>query len=267
MSQNRMTPKLWGMLLVLSCCWGGSFLFVEVALREIPPFTVVFLRVGLAAAVLYLLILARGYRMPRAGGIWISFFIMGLLNNFLPHSLIVWGQTQLTSGEASILNATTPIFTVLLAHFLTHDERLVFRKILGVLLGFAGVYFLMLPELQQGFSFRGLGQMAVICSSILYSLAGIFGKRFRGMPPLVSATGMLTCSSLTMLPVIMLVDSPWTLEISALSWLAVLWLSVIGTSVAYLLYFRVLSEAGSNQCAAGDVNYSSHGASAGGLGA
>ena len=108
----------------------------------------------------------------------ISFFIMGLLNNFLPHSLIVWGQTQLTSGEASILNATTPIFTVLLAHFLTHDERLVFRKI-PACCSASPESILMLPELQQGFSFRGLGQMAVICSSILYSLAGIFGKRFR----------------------------------------------------------------------------------------
>jgi drug/metabolite transporter (DMT)-like permease len=145
---------------------------------------------------------------------------------------------------ASILNATTPIFTVLLAHFLTSDERLTTKKITGVLIGFIGVYLMMKPELTDGFSWRGLGQAAVLVAAISYSFAAIFGKRFKDMPAVVNSAGMLICSSIIMLPLVIFVDSPWSVRPSLEALSAVLGIAVISTAIAYLLYFHLLATAG-----------------------
>jgi drug/metabolite transporter (DMT)-like permease len=169
---------------------------------------------------------------------------MGALNNAIPFSLIVWRQTHIESGAASILNATTPIFTVLLAHILTSDERLTIRKFLGVLLAFLGVYFMMKPELTDGFSWRGLGQFAVLGAAVSYSLAGIFGKRFKHTSPVVSSAGMLIGSSVMMFPIAAMVDWPWPLNPSLDAVAAVLGIAIISTAAAYLLYFKILAAAG-----------------------
>ena len=176
---NSMKPSEWAMLVLLSVFWGGSFFFVEIALRGFQPFAIVCLRVVLAAIILTGVVYLGGQRLPSSPGVWGAYLVMGALNNAIPFSLIVWGQTHVDSGVASILNATTPIFTVLLAHFLTADERLTFRKMLGVFLGFTGVYIMLQPELNNGFSWRGLGQVAVLGAALSYSFAGIFGKRFK----------------------------------------------------------------------------------------
>jgi len=141
-----MKPTEWGMLILLSVFWGGSFFFVEIALRGFQPFLIVFLRVTLAASILLGVVYLRGLRMPSSLKIWAAYFVIGALNNVIPFSLIVWGQTHIDGGVASILNATTPIFTVLLAHFLTSDEHLTLPKLVGVLIGFFGVYIMMSPE-------------------------------------------------------------------------------------------------------------------------
>src|SRR6185312_3798826 len=135
----RMGPFEWTLLLVLSVLWGGSFFFAKLAVAELPPFTIVLGRVGLAALALNLLVRATGHRMPGDRGSWAAFFAMGTLNNLIPFSLIVWAQTQIASGLAAILNGATPLFTVLLAHWLTADERLTWNRLLGVVLGLAGV--------------------------------------------------------------------------------------------------------------------------------
>jgi drug/metabolite transporter (DMT)-like permease len=157
-----MKPSEWAMLVLLSVFWGGSFFFVEIALRSFQPFTIVFLRVVLAALILVGVVHLSGQRMPSSARVWGAYVVMGALNNAIPFSLIVWGQTQIDSGVASILNGTAPIFTVLLAHFMTDDERLTIRKMLGVFIGFLGVYIMMQPELKDGFSWRGLGLIAVL---------------------------------------------------------------------------------------------------------
>ena len=169
---------------------------------------------------------------------------MGLIYNALPFCLIVWGQTRIESGVASILNATTPIFTVLLAHFLTSDERLTIPKILGVLVGFIGVYLMMMPELDNGFGWRGLGQVAVLGAAISYSFSGIFGKRFKHIPAVVNSAGMLLCSSIMMLPLAVIIDAPWSIQPSFEAVSAVLGIAVISTVAAYLLYFHLLAAAG-----------------------
>jgi drug/metabolite transporter (DMT)-like permease len=166
-----------------------------------------------------------------------------LLNNAIPFSLIVWGQTRIESGVASILNATTPIFTVLLAHFLTSDERLTAPKIMGVVVGFIGDYLMMKPELTNGFSWRGLGQAAVLGAAVSYSFTGIF-KRFKNIPAVVNAAGMLLCASIIMLPLAIIIDAPGSIRPSIEALSAVLAIAVISTAAAYLVYFHLLTAAG-----------------------
>jgi len=232
------------MLILLSIFWGGSFFFVEIALRDFQPFTLVFLRVTLAALILTGVVYISGQRMPDSFKIWGAFLVMGALNNAIPFTLIVWGQTRIDSGVASILNATTPIFTVLLAHMLTTDERLTLRKFIGVFIGFLGVYIMMKPELKDGFSWRGLGQIAVLGAAVSYGFAGIFGKRLKQTSPVVNSAGMLICSSLMMFPLAIIIDSPWSLSPSLETAAAVLGIAIISTAMAYLLYFRILAAAG-----------------------
>ena len=239
-----MKPDEWGMLILLSIFWGGSFFFVEVALRAFQPFTVVFLRVMMAAFILVGVVYLRGQRMPSSIRTWMAYMIMGALNNAIPFSLIVWGQTRIDSGVASILNATTPIFTVILAQLLTSDEHLTLRKGFGVLIGFLGVYMMMAPELKAGFSWRGLGQIAILGAAVSYSFAGIYGKRFRELSPIVNSAGMLICSSVMMFPLFILANPFGRLNPSLDAIAAVFGIAIISTAMAYLLYFRILATAG-----------------------
>ncbi len=239
-----MKPSEWGMLILLSIFWGGSFFFVEIALRDFQPFTLVFIRITIAAWVLLAVAFMRGLLLPSSLKTWAAYAVMGALNNAIPFSLIVWGQTHIDSGVASILNATTPIFTVLLAHLLTSDERLTKGKLIGVLVGFLGVFIMFKPELRDGFSWRGLGQVAVLGAAVSYSFAGIFGKRFKNMSPVVNSAGMLFCSSILMFPLAMLDGAFWLLRPSLESLSAVLAMALISTVMAYLLYFRILATAG-----------------------
>jgi drug/metabolite transporter (DMT)-like permease len=243
----RMSPLDWSLLLALSILWGGSFFFVGVAVKALPPFTIVLLRVAIAAAALHLVLRATRTAMPWNANTWLAFFGMGLLNNAIPFSLIVWGQTHIASGLASILNATTPLFTVLVAHLLTADERLTKGRIVGVLLGLAGVVALIGPQALTGLGKDVLAQLAVLGAAISYAFASLFGRRFKrmGVPPLATATGQVTASSALLLPVALIVDRPWTLPAPDLSvWGAVVGLALLATALAYVLYFRILASAG-----------------------
>ena len=245
-SRNRvMSGGEWSLLVLLSVLWGGSFFFAEVALAELPPFTVVLGRVGLAAVVLILLVRLRGQRMPASARTWGAFLVMGFLNNAVPFSLIVWGQTQIASGLASILNATTPVFVVVFAHVLTRDERMTGNRLAGVLAGLAGVTVMIGPEVLAGLGASVLAQLAVLGAAVSYAFAGIYGRRFRDLPPMVTAAGQVTASSVLLLPVALAVDRPWTLGPPGLeTWGAVVALALLSTAVAYVLYFRILATAG-----------------------
>jgi drug/metabolite transporter (DMT)-like permease len=235
----------WLLLLALSVLWGGTFLFGEVALEEVRPFTLVLGRVGFAAIVLLAVVYGSGHRMPRGWIAWRPFFVMAVLNNLIPFSLIFWGQTEITGGLASILNATTPLFTVLLAHVLTRDERITPGRLAGLALGIAGVVVMVGPAALRGLGLHLLAQIAVLGASLSYACAGIFGRRFRGQPPLVTAAGMVSASALMMLPTALLLDRPWTAPLpGATTWAAILALAILGTALAYILYFRILAVAG-----------------------
>lgn len=244
---KQMSQYEWLLLIILSIVWGGSFFFVGVAVEALPPLTIVALRVSLATISLMAVVHFSGLRMPTNPEIWVAFIFMGILNNVIPFTLIVWGQTHIASGLASILNATTPLFTIVAAHLLTKDEKMTSNKIVGVLIGFAGVVIMIGHEVFGGLGDSAFAQLAVLGAAISYSLAGIFGRRFAqsGIKPFVTATGQVTASSLILIPLAVFYDKPFTLPMPGLDiWLAILGLALISTAFAYILYFRILSTAG-----------------------
>ena len=243
-TNRAMGPTEWLLLVGLSVPWGGSFFCSEIALAELPPFTVVLGRVGLAAAALAIVVLASGQRPPRSLRLWGAFVAMGVLNNVIPFSLIIWGQTAIAGGLAAILNATTPLFTVVLAHLLTPDERMTPGRLSGVFLGLGGVAVMIGPTL-AGLGVAVVAQLACLAAALSYALAGIFGRRFRGTPPLITAAGQTGASTLLILPLALIVDRPWTLPPPGpVTWAALIALALLGTALAYLIYFRVLAVAG-----------------------
>ncbi|HSA80320.1 MAG TPA: DMT family transporter [Geminicoccaceae bacterium] len=243
--KRAMGPAEWLLLVALSVLWGGSFFFTEVALAELPPFTVVLGRVGLAAAALLLMVLASGQRLPRSARLWGAFLVMGGLNNLIPFSLIVWGQTAIASGLAAILNATTPLFTVVLAHLLTRDERMTPGRLSGVVLGLVGVALMIGPAALEGLGVAVLAQLACLAAALSYALAGLFGRRFRTTPPLITAAGQISVSTVLVLPLALLADRPWALPLPGPStWGALIALALLSTALAYIIYFRILAAAG-----------------------
>lgn len=242
---KRMSAAEWGLLLTLAVLWGGTFLFQKVALAALPPFTVLLVRVVLAAAALGVTVVATGHRLPAPGRAWLAFAAMATLNNVIPFSLILWGQTRIASGLAAILNACVPLFTAVLAHFLTPDERLTPRRVVGVLVGLAGVVWMIGPDSLGGLGADVLAQLAVLAAGISYAFAGIFGRRFAGSPPLVTAAGQVTAAAVLTLPLALAVDRPWALAIPGPRvWLALLALAIVSTALGYVVYFRILATAG-----------------------
>jgi len=242
---RHMTPAVFLLLLALSVLWGASFYFVEIALHDLPPLTLVFCRVLTAAIVLHLILRLRKLAFPWEGRWFGAFLVMGLLNNVVPFSMIFWGQTQIGASLAAILNGTTPIFTLLVAHFATADEKLSGLKILGAVLGFTGVTVMVGYEALSGLTDNVVAQLAVVLAAFSYGLSGSWGRRFASQQPLVSATGQVTGSTLIMIPIVLLVDKPWTLAMPGHETvLAVLGLGVVSTALAYVLFYRILAAAG-----------------------
>ncbi|WP_377397051.1 DMT family transporter [Rhizobium helianthi] len=237
----------WLMLVSLSLLWGGSFLFNGVLVQAWQPLTIVTARVALAALCLWIVIGVTGQRAPRSLSIWLSFLAMGLINNVVPFSLIVWGQTQIASGLAAILNATTPFFGVVIAHFLTVDEKLTVNRLIGVIIGIAGVTWMIGPSLIGHGGNQLIGELAVLAAALCYAFAGLYGRRFKrmGLSPIMPAVGQITTSALLLLPVAIFVDRPWTLPAPDVKTMAALiGLAVFSTALAYILFFRILSSAG-----------------------
>lgn len=237
----------WALLLALSVLWGGSFFFIEIAVPDLPPLTIVVLRVGLAALALWAYAFATGLRPPRSAAVWLAFLVMGVLNNAIPFTLIVWGQTQITSGFASILNATAPLFTVVVAGLLLADERMTPLKLIGVGLGLAGVVLMIGPAALDSLGADVLAQFAILGAALSYACAGVFGRRFRamGLSPIVTASGQVTASTCVLIVVIVVTDQPFLPTAPGIgTWAAIVSLALLSTAVAYVLYFRILATSG-----------------------
>lgn len=241
-----MNGNAWVLLLTLSVLWGATFFFWKVLVEQLPPFTAVFGRVGIAALVLILVLAIRGEMLPMTRAAWLRFTTMAALNNAIPFALIAYGEMEIASGLAALLNATTPVFTVLVAHALTDDEKLTPLRALGVGLGFVGVVVLVWPDLLPGGLIGNLlGEFACLLAAVAYAFAGVYGRRFSGLSPVTAATGQLAAATLLMLPLVMIVDRPWLLPgPSMATWASLVTTAVLCTAAGYPVYFRLLAVAG-----------------------
>ena len=243
--QATMSARNWAQLLFLGAIWGGSFFFARIAVAEIPPLTLVLFRVTIAALALHLYLGFRGPSFRLALPYAASFFVLALLNNIIPFSLIFAGQTELGAGLASVLNATTPFWTVLVANMVTSDEKLSWNKVAGILLGIAGTAVMIGPGLLAGIGGPVWAKFALVGASLSYAFAVIFAKRFRALPPTVIATGQLTASTVMMIPVVLAMSGGANLfAASPHVWLAVFSLALLSTAFAYILFFNIVASAG-----------------------
>lgn len=246
---TRMTALDWLMLLALSLLWGCSFLFGRIAVAEVPPLTLVFARVGIAALVLHLVLRVAGTRFAPDGRRCRDYAVMGLLNNLIPFGLIFFGQLEIGAGLAAVINGMTPFWSALIARA-AGAERLPLRKAIGVILGFAGLAVTVGPAALEGLDAPLIAQVAVVGATVSYGAASVFGRRFASQTPLVTATGQLSASSLMILPLALVIDMPWTLpQPGPVALGAVLGLALISTALAYILFFRVLASAGATNVA------------------
>lgn len=244
---QQMGAREWAMLLALALLWGGSFFFVEIAIDAVSLLTIVFLRVALAAIALWCFSVFIGLPIPRDRRIWMAFAIMAVLNNVIPFSLIVWGQRDVGSALASILNATTPFLTVLVAGVCLPDERMTPNKVVGVIIGFFGVALVVGGSGVIHIGENLMAQLAIIGAALSYACAGVYGRRFKRMQvdPIAVATGQVTMSSLVLAFLLLVSGSALpSSSIGLMVWLALLGLGLFSTALAYILYFRLLERAG-----------------------
>ena len=233
---------LLGLLAVL---WGGSYPLLKVAVAEIPPLTVIAVRVAVAAAVLTAVARWQGHRLPREAGIWRALLVQAFCNSIGGWTLLAWGQRHVDSGLAGVLNSTSPIFVFVMTWLWTRHEAVNGRKLIGALLGLAGVVLIIGIDALQGLGREVLAQAAVLASAMLYAVAAIYGKRFAGQPPAVTAAGTMIWATVCLAPLSLAFERPWTLQPSLAAIMATATLAVLSTALALLLYFRLVRTLGS----------------------
>jgi drug/metabolite transporter (DMT)-like permease len=233
------------LLLLLASLWGPSFLFIKVAVADIPPVTMVLGRVGIGAVVLFIFLRLQGSRLPGRGPIWKHLAVVALVHNAIPFILFSWGEQYIDSALAAILNGTVPFFTILLAHFFVENDRVTPAKIIGILIGFGGMILLALPSMGDGVEGTTWGILAITAASFLYGVAIVYSRNhLRGLQPLAAPTGQMMLATLYLLPVSLLVDKPYALPMPSLASLAsMVALGVFGTAAAFTVYYKLLERA------------------------
>ncbi len=238
----------WFVLLLLSAIWGASYLFIKVGGAEIPPFAFVAGRTVIASLALFAVIALRREGWPNLRRMWLPFLAMGIFNGVIPYTLITWGELHITSGLAAILTAAMPLFTVLIGHYWTHDERLTPIKTLGIFVGFLGVIVLFLPDLRQGIQMEFWGEFAVVVAAASYGLATVIAHKYmHGVTHTAAAAGQLGSATLIMIPLSLLFDDPMGLRPSPLAVGSLLTLALLGTSFAYVLYYWLVENTGATR--------------------
>lgn len=233
-------------MLLLAVVWGGVFLSVDIALRDIPMFSLIAIRVTFAALLLWVYVLVLRCEIPRGIKVWSALLVMGVLNTAIPFTLLTFGQTQIETGLTSVFNAGTAVMGTLVAALFLKDERLTKRKLAGVVCGIAGVAITVGVEALKTFDIRSLAQIACIGATVSYAFAGVWArKNLGGVRPDVATAGMLTGSSAIMIPIALSIEGMPSLNWSVLTWFALLYYIPFATCLAYLLYFRLLAMAGS----------------------
>lgn len=242
---RRMGWTEWGMLVLCAVLWGSAYVFNKIAIRELPHLTITLARLVIAAGFMQIVLRWAGLKLSRDPKIWGAFFIMTLLSNIGPYLLVLKGQMGTTSGLAAVLTATTPLFTILLAHWFTRDERLSANKVIGVLVGIAGVAIVVGAEAWNGLSGSVTAKLTLVAASLMYAVGSIYAKRFSAMPPLVIAASVMLSGAIVALPLALVFDRPWTLPVPSLDVIiAVLLTGVFGSALAAITYFRVFTVSG-----------------------
>jgi len=229
------------LLLLLGTIWGSSYLFIKIAVADVPVFTLVAGRLFFSALILWAIVLLARQHVPRERSLWGAYTMMGFFSGTLPYALITWGEQYIPSGLAALLQATMPLFTVMMAHGLIADERMTWAGGAGVAAGFVGVGVLMLPDLRAGLHTNLLGQLAIVAASVSYAWAAIFArKRLRDEPALINTLGQLTMGALLTLPLSLILERPFHLSPSAPALWSWLGLILLGTVIAYLIYYALI---------------------------
>ncbi len=235
-------------LILLGAIWGASYLFIKVSVAEIPPFTLVAARTLIAALALLVVMRVRRLTFPRTRRVWLTLVAIGILNGVIPYTAITWGETHITSALAAILTATNALFTVILAHFWTRDERFTTPKVVGILVGFVGVVILFMPGLRQGVQMEFWGMFAVVIAALSYAVATLIVRRYlQGISHVVAATGQLGTAALFMIPLSLTFDNPFALQPSLLAIGSLTILALLGTSFAYILYYWLIEHTGATR--------------------
>ncbi|MCH7957353.1 MAG: DMT family transporter [Proteobacteria bacterium] len=232
------------LLILLASLWSSSFAAIKIGVGTIPPLTLAAGRIAVAAAVLYALIAVRGQRLPRSARLWALFFLIGVTGNALPFTLIAWGEERIDSGLAAILMAVMPPATVLLTHVFTRDERLTAPKLIGVAMGFAGVVLLIGPEVLRGLGGQAGRQLAVAGGAVCYAVTFTIARFVPPSPPAVRSAAVMICASVQIIPLALLVDQPWALSPSPASVAALVYLGLLPTALATIIFFQLISARG-----------------------
>ena len=240
-----MKPKHWVAFIFLGAIWSASFLWIKIAIQEVGPFTLVGFRVGFGALTVILASLFSRTHWPRDRATWVTYSILGLTSVAIPFVLISWGEKTIDSAVASILNASMPLFTIVLAHYILHDDRMTVQKLLGLLVGFGGVVVLLSKDLQPGANNSLLGQAAVILASLFYAGSAVYARLKTGhVPGLVRGGAPLVTASIATWLIIPVVERPVHGPSQFIGWVALLWLGVLGSGLALVLWYYLLHEIG-----------------------
>ena len=243
-THNRLALNL-ALLCLLATVWGASYTFIKIGVQTIPPITMIASRTIIAAVILLTVMKILGVSMPRDGANWRRFLTQSLINSAIPFTLIAWAEQYIDAGLGTILNSTSPIFTFILTATITHHEPVTFRKLIGVMLGIAGIALVVGPDAMGGLGTHVLAQFAILAATVCYACAAIFGRSFGTLHPLVPAAGSLICGGIILTPMSLIFEHPWTLSPSTSSLLALLCLAVFSTAMAFILYFHLLRTLGS----------------------
>lgn len=243
-NKTNLTTEL-VLLALLALLWGSSYLFIKVAVAEIPPITLIATRVSIASALLLAVVFWRGLHLPRDTPTWVMLFVQSVFNAIAAWTLLAWGQQYVDSGLASVLNSTSPIFVFFITLLITRHEVVSALKLAGACLGLLGVVLIVGIDALNGLGQQVAGQLAAIAGAVLYACAAIYGKNFSHLPATVTAAGTMIWATVCLVPVSLMIDQPWTLTPSIQAIAAALALSIACTGIALLIYFRLIKTLGS----------------------
>lgn len=240
--------------LALTVIWGSSFFWIKLAVREVGPLTVVTIRLAFALVVLLGFLVVRKPAIPKGGRMWGVLLVQGLMSTAIPWILITWAEQYIDSAVATVLNATVPMFTIVIAHLFLHDDRITSRRVFGLLVGFAGVLVLLHEDIATGFGAFAdnavsglvlLGNAAVLLSSAFYGVSNVYARaKLRGVPPIVQAFYTMLFADAVMWIVAPTVEAPFTLPVLGVTWVAIAWLGVLGAGISYLIFYYLLHTIG-----------------------